>query len=169
MSPRSKARDAAAEIERLREEIRHHEYLYYVQDDPEISDAAFDRLIEPPQGARSRASRADHARLAHAARRRAPREGLQTVRHKTPMISLDNTYSFEQLGEFDRRVRELTGRDKVDYVAEHKFDGAEPLADLREGKARSRRHARRRHHRRRRHAQREDDPLDSAEHRRCRC
>ena len=40
------------------------------------------------------------------------------------MISLDNTYSFEQLGEFDRRVRELIGRDKIDYVAEHKFDGA---------------------------------------------
>ena len=53
----------------------------------------------------------------------APREGFQSVRHKVPMASLDNAFSFETLGEFDRRVRELTGRAKVDYVAEHKFDG----------------------------------------------
>ena len=53
----------------------------------------------------------------------APREGFQQVRHKTPMVSLDNAFSFEALGEFDRRVRELTGREKVDYIAEHKFDG----------------------------------------------
>ena len=39
------------------------------------------------------------------------------------MVSLDNVFSFEALGEFDRRVRELTGREKVDYIAEHKFDG----------------------------------------------
>src|SRR5208282_3363772 len=53
----------------------------------------------------------------------APREGFQEVRHKTPMVSLDNAFSFEALGEFDRRVHELTGREKVDYIAEHKFDG----------------------------------------------
>jgi len=49
---------------------------------------------------------------------------LRTFQHKTLMISLDNTYTFEQLGEFDRRVRELIGREKIDYIAEHKFDGA---------------------------------------------
>src|ERR1700691_967201 len=53
----------------------------------------------------------------------APRDGFQQVRHKTPMVSLDNVFSFESLADFDRRVRELTGREKVDYVAEHKFDG----------------------------------------------
>ena len=119
----AKARDAAKEIERLREDIRKHEYLYYVADDPEISDAGFDRLME-----RLKQLEAAHPELAtsDSPTQRvggAPREGLQEVRHKVPMVSLDNAFSFEALSEFDRRVRELTGRDKIDYLAEHKFDG----------------------------------------------
>jgi len=119
----AKARDAAKEIERLREEIRRHEYLYYVADNPEISDAAFDRLME-----RLKQLEAEHPELAtsDSPTQRvggAPREGFQEVRHKIPMVSLDNAFSFEALSEFDRRVRELTGREKIDYIAEHKFDG----------------------------------------------
>ena len=119
----AKSRDVAREAEDLREKIRHHEYLYYVLDQPEISDAAFDRLME-----RLKQLEAGHPELQtpDSPTQRvggAPREGFQQVRHKTPMISLDNAFSFEALGEFDRRVRELTGRSKVDYVAEHKFDG----------------------------------------------
>src|ERR1700732_5126516 len=52
-----------------------------------------------------------------------PREGFQTFQHKIPMGSLDNAFSFDTLANFDRRVRELTGREKVDYTTEHKFDG----------------------------------------------
>jgi DNA ligase (NAD+) len=119
----SNARDAAKEIERLRDEIRRHEHLYYVADDPELSDAAFDRLME-----RLKALETAHPELLtpDSPTQRvggAPRDGFQQVRHKTPMVSLDNAFSFEALGEFDRRVRSLTGREKVDYVAEHKFDG----------------------------------------------
>ncbi|MGD1212774.1 MAG: NAD-dependent DNA ligase LigA [Candidatus Acidiferrales bacterium] len=119
----AKARDAAKEIERLREEIRRHEYLYYVADNPEISDAAFDRLME-----RLKQLEAEHPELAtpESPTQRvggAPREGFQEFRHKVPMVSLDNAFSFEALSEFDRRVRELTGREKIDYIAEHKFDG----------------------------------------------
>jgi len=119
----AKARDAAKEIERLREEIRRHEYLYYVADNPEISDAAFDRLME-----RLKDLEAEHPELVtpDSPTQRvggAPREGFQEVRHKTPMVSLDNALSFEELRDFDRRVRQLTGREKVDYTAEHKFDG----------------------------------------------
>ncbi len=114
---------AAKEIEALREKIRRHEYLYYVADDPEISDAAFDRLM-----IQLKQLEAEHPELAtpDSPTQRvggAPREGFQEVRHKIPMGSLDNAFSFEALGEFDRRVRELTGREKIDYVAEHKFDG----------------------------------------------
>ncbi len=121
--PCPKFRTLPKEIERLREEIRRHEYLYYVADDPEISDAAFDRLM-----AQLRELEDKHPELLtpDSPTQRvggAPREGFQSVRHKTPMVSLDNSFSFESLGEFDRRVRELTGREKVDYVAEHKFDG----------------------------------------------
>jgi DNA ligase (NAD+) len=114
---------AAKEIERLREKIRHHEYLYYVNDDPEISDAGFDKLMN-----QLKKLEAENPKLItpDSPTQRvggAPREGFQTVRHKTPMISLDNAFSFEDLANFDRRVRELTGREKIEYVAEHKFDG----------------------------------------------
>ncbi|HXQ26359.1 MAG TPA: NAD-dependent DNA ligase LigA [Candidatus Acidoferrales bacterium] len=119
----AKSRNAAKEIEALREKIRRHEYLYYVADDPEISDAAFDRLMVELQKLE-----AEHPELAtpDSPSQRvggAPREGFQEVRHKIPMVSLDNAFSFEALADFDRRVRELTGREKIDYVAEHKFDG----------------------------------------------
>jgi len=130
----SKIRDAAREIERLREEIRRHEYLYYVADDPEISDAAFDRLM-----VHLRELEDKHPGLLtpDSPTQRvggAPRDGFQSVRHKTPMVSLDNAFSFEVLSEFDRRVRELTGREKVDYVAEHKFDGLSLSLQYEKGK-----------------------------------
>src|ERR1700691_6214004 len=114
---------AAKEIERLRNTIRHHEYLYYLNDDPQISDAKFDKLMN-----RLKALEAENPKLAtpDSPTKRVggiAREGLQQFRHKTPMISLDNAFSFDDLANFDRRVRELTGREKVEYVTEHKFDG----------------------------------------------
>src|SRR5580700_5641490 len=119
----SKNAALAKEIERLREKIRHHEYLYHVADDPEISDAEFDKLMN-----RLKKVEAEHPDLVtpDSPTQRvggAPREGFQAVPHRTPMISLDNAFSFEELANFDRRVRELTGREKVEYVTEHKFDG----------------------------------------------
>jgi DNA ligase (NAD+) len=111
------------EIEELREKLRHHEYRYYVADDPEISDAAYDRLME-----RLKTLEAAHPELVTADSPTvrvggAPREGFQTVQHARPMLSLDNAFSYEALGEFDRRVRENSGREKIEYIAEHKFDG----------------------------------------------
>jgi DNA ligase (NAD+) len=119
----SKNAALAKEIERLREKIRHHEYLYHVVDDPEISDAEFDKLMN-----RLKKVEAEHPELVtpDSPTQRvggAPREGFQAVRHRTPMISLDNAFSFEELANFDRRVRELTGREKIEYITEHKFDG----------------------------------------------
>jgi DNA ligase (NAD+) len=112
-----------SEIEKLREEIRHHDYRYYVLDDPEVSDAAYDRLMN-----RLKALEAEHPELISpdSPTQRvggAPREGFETVAHRRPMISLDNAYSKEELQDFDRRVRELSGRERIEYVAEHKFDG----------------------------------------------
>jgi DNA ligase (NAD+) len=114
---------AAKEIERLREKIRHNEYLYYVNDDPEITDAQFDKLMN-----QLKKLEAENPKLAtpDSPTQRVggvAREGFQQVRHKTPMVSLDNAFSFDELANFDRRVRELTGREKVEYVTEHKFDG----------------------------------------------
>jgi DNA ligase (NAD+) len=114
---------AAEEIEKLRAKIRHHEYLYYVLDAPEITDAEFDRLLE-----RLKRLEGEHPELVtpDSPTQRVggqPREGFVKVRHRRPMLSLDNTYSFEELTQFDRRVHEGTGRAKPDYVCEHKFDG----------------------------------------------
>jgi DNA ligase (NAD+) len=113
----------AKQIEKLRDELRRHEYLYYVQDDPEISDVKFDKMM-----AELKQLEAEHPELVtpDSPTQRvggAPRKGFETREHSPAMMSLDNTYSAEELEDFDRRVRELSGREKVDYVAENKFDG----------------------------------------------
>jgi DNA ligase (NAD+) len=111
------------EIEELREKLRYHEYRYHVLDDPEISDAAYDKLMN-----RLKELEAEHPELvtgdSPTVRVGAkPREGFQTVRHERPMLSLDNAFSNDALRDWDRRVREGSGQEKVEYVAEHKFDG----------------------------------------------
>src|ERR1700676_5235476 len=114
---------AAKQIEKLREEIRRHEYLYYVVDEPEISDIKFDGMMKQLQQIES--AHPELIRPDSPSQRvgGAPRRGVETRRHSPAMMSLDNTYSTEELEQFDRRVRELSGRDQIDYVAEHKFDG----------------------------------------------
>src|ERR1700733_2461840 len=119
----TKIGEAAEEIERLREKIRHHEYLYHVVDDPEISDAAFDKLLNKLKQLEKENPKLITADSPPQRVGGAPRDGFQTVAHQTPMGSLDNAFSFEELANFDRRVRELTGREKIEYVTEHKFDG----------------------------------------------
>src|ERR1700684_1506074 len=94
------------EIEGLREKLRHHEYRYYVLDDPEISDAAYDKLMQKLQ-----ALEAAHPELITGDSPTVrvggtPRGGFQTVRHARAMLSLDNAFSYEALGDFDRRVRQ---------------------------------------------------------------
>ena len=111
------------EAEELREKIRRHEYLYYVEDAPEISDAGFDRLMN-----RLKEIEAAYAELATPDSPTVrvggtPREGFTTVRHARPMLSLDNAFSYDALRDWDRRVREGSGRENIEYIAEHKFDG----------------------------------------------
>jgi DNA ligase (NAD+) len=115
--------EARKKIEKLRETLRRDEYLYYVLDDPKSSDADFDRRMAALK--EIEAAYPDLATPDSPTQRVGglARQGFQTRAHVPPMISLDNTYSYDELADFDRRVRELTGRDKVDYVAEHKFDG----------------------------------------------
>jgi len=111
------------EAEELREKLRYHEYRYHVLDDPEISDAAYDRML-----ARLKEIEAAHPELITADSPTVrvggpPREGFQTVRHARAMLSLDNAFSYDALRELDRRVREGSGQEKIEYIAEHKFDG----------------------------------------------
>jgi DNA ligase (NAD+) len=111
------------EIEKLREKLRHHEYRYYVLDEPEISDAAYDKLMERLK--ELEAAHPDLITLDSPTVRvgGTPREGFQTVRHARAMLSLDNAFSYDALRDFDRRVREGIGKEKIEYIAEHKFDG----------------------------------------------
>ena len=116
-------KDVKKEIEELREKLGYHEYRYYVLDEPEISDAAYDRLME-----RLKELEAAHPELVTPDSPTvrvggAPREGFQTERHGRPMLSLDNAFSYDALREWDRRVREGSGKEKIEYIAEHKFDG----------------------------------------------
>ena len=117
------ARDTEKKIESLRDKIRHHEYLYYVVDQPEISDAEFDKLMSQLKDLE-----AEHPALitADSPTQRVggkPREGFIKVPHSSPMLSLDNTYNEEELRAWERRVHELSGRKDVDYVCELKLDG----------------------------------------------
>jgi DNA ligase (NAD+) len=119
----AKAVAAKHEIEELRDKLRHHEYLYYVLDQPEISDAAYDRLmkrLEELEAAHPALITPDSPTVRVGG---TPREGFQTVQHARPMLSLDNAFSYDALRDFDRRVRQGSGHEKIEYIAEHKFDG----------------------------------------------
>lgn len=110
-------------IEALRDKIRYHEHRYYVLDSPEISDAEFDRLMRELQ-----ALEAEHPELItpDSPTQRVggkPREGFVKVQHSSPMLSLDNAYSEQELRAWERRVHELTGLKTVEYVCELKLDG----------------------------------------------
>ena len=117
------SKDLERKIESLRDKIRHHEYRYYVLDDPEISDAEFDQLMNQLKKLET-----EHPALVtpDSPSQRVggkPREGFLKVRHSSPMLSLDNTYSEDELRGWERRVHELSGRKDIDYVCELKLDG----------------------------------------------
>jgi DNA ligase (NAD+) len=110
-------------IEALREKIRHHEYRYYVLDNPEITDAEFDKLMNE-----LKRLEADHPDLImpDSPTQRVggkPREGFVKAKHSSAMLSLDNAYTDEELRDWERRVHELTGRTEVEYMCELKLDG----------------------------------------------
>jgi DNA ligase (NAD+) len=113
----------AERAEDLREQIRHHEHLYYVMDAPKISDAAFDKLMNE-----LKRIEAEHPELAtsDSPTQRVggkPAEGFKKVAHSRAMLSLDNAYSEEELRDWDRRVHELAGNLPVEYTCELKLDG----------------------------------------------
>jgi DNA ligase (NAD+) len=116
-------KDIEKKIEALREKIRHHEYRYYALDDPEISDAEFDQLM-----IQLKKFETEHPMLVtpDSPTQRVggkPREGVVKAAHSSPMLSLDNTYSVDELRNWERRVHELSGRKEIDYVCELKLDG----------------------------------------------
>jgi DNA ligase (NAD+) len=117
------AGDVKKRIDWLRREIRKHDILYYVRNQPEISDQQYDELF-----AELKKLEAEHPELVtpDSPTQRVsgrPLEGFKTIRHVVPMLSVDNTYSADELRAFDARVRKQLGTTDYDYVVELKIDG----------------------------------------------
>ncbi len=117
--------DPAARIEQLREEIRRHDRLYYVEAAPELSDREYDRLLaelKDIEAANPLLVTPDSPTQRVGGE---PAEGFETVEHDPPMLSIDNTYSPEELRQFDQRVRRALGdeADSLRYLADPKIDG----------------------------------------------
>jgi DNA ligase (NAD+) len=113
----------AERIRSLRKQIERHDHLYYVQGEPEVTDQEYDALMrELKELEQKHPAYADPDSPSS----RVPKgllPGFPTVRHSAPMLSLDNTYSLEELGQFDARVRKGLGKDLVEYAVEPKIDG----------------------------------------------
>ncbi len=111
-----------AEIKKLREEINHHNELYYQKSDPEISDAEFDELL-------SRLQELEEANPelvtpdSPTQRIGGKAEGFMSFTHRVPMMSLDNSYNLDELRKFDERCQKLADGREFEYVAELKIDG----------------------------------------------
>ncbi len=110
-------------LEELREEIARHNYLYYVKDAPEISDAAYDALfreLEAIEAAHPEWVTPDSPTQRVGA---TPLGELASVTHRVPMLSLSNAFTEAEVQGFDRRVREGLDSERVEYSCEPKFDG----------------------------------------------
>ncbi len=110
-------------MDRLRREIRRHDHLYYVLSDPKIDDRQYDALfaeLKDLEAAHPELVTADSPTQRVSGR---PLEGFSTVRHAVPMLSIDNTYSADELRAFDERVRRQLDTSEYDYVVELKIDG----------------------------------------------
>ncbi|HRI22056.1 MAG TPA: NAD-dependent DNA ligase LigA, partial [Panacibacter sp.] len=113
-----------ADIDHLRNVLRFHEYRYYVLNDPLIADYEYDQLYKQLEHLEQ-----EHPELitTDSPTRRVGSSlnaSFITVPHLVPMLSLDNSYNAEDLLDFDRKARELTGLDIIEYCVEPKFDGA---------------------------------------------
>lgn len=125
--------DPASAAEKLAAAIRHHEYLYYVQDQPAITDAEYDALmrrLQQIEQAHPELVTPDSPTQRVGGK---PREGFQKVAHSAPMLSLDNALDEAELRAFDGRVKELLQGAPFRYVAELKMDGLSMAARYRDG------------------------------------
>jgi DNA ligase (NAD+) len=115
--------DPAARIEELRREIRRHEHLYYVDNQPEIADAEYDALereLRDLEAAHPELVTPDSPTQRVGEK---PSEGFEAFVHRVPMLSLDNTYNEDELREFEQRIFRAVGERGMAYVAELKIDG----------------------------------------------
>jgi len=123
------------EIEGLRERIRHHDYLYYVLSEPKISDKEYDDLIRrlkvlEDKYPQFKTDDSPTMRVSGGIL-----EGFKTIRHRQKMLSLDNTYSFKELRDWQERVHKGLGtHERVEYITELKIDGVSANLTYEKGK-----------------------------------
>jgi DNA ligase (NAD+) len=115
--------NVAARVDELRRQLEYHNWRYYVLDDPVITDSEYDRMLRELESLEKAypelyAADSPTQRIGGAAR-----SEFGTVVHRVPLFSLANAFSADELLDFDRRVRELTGLSEVEYVVELKIDG----------------------------------------------
>jgi len=113
----------SSNIEELRSVLRFHEHRYYILNDPLLSDFEYDQLFKALEKIEKENPTlitldSPTQRVAHELTREFP-----TVQHLVPMLSLDNSYNADDLLDFDRKVRELSGLEQISYCVEPKFDG----------------------------------------------
>ena len=126
--------DAEQKIKNLRQEIRHHEKKYYVDNDPQISDYEFDLLVKDLQHLEQEFPELITPESPTQRVGEQPIEGFISVEHSSPMLSLDNCYDAHELKEFEGRIKKILISEKIEYVAELKIDGLGIVLIYRSGK-----------------------------------
>ena len=116
----SQAHKRADELRRL---IEHHNYSYYVLDDPEVPDAEYDRLMRELEGIESSYPELVTPDSPTQRVSGTPQDGFKTVRHRVPMLSLGNAFSKEEVADFERRIEQGLEREDIVFAAEPKLDG----------------------------------------------
>jgi DNA ligase (NAD+) len=111
------------QIESLRDELRHHDHCYYVTAEPEIQDREYDKLFDRLKDLEEKHPEYISPDSPTQRVSGEPLEGFQTVTHRKPMLSIDNTYSADEIRQFDQRVRKLLPDEDIEYVVEPKIDG----------------------------------------------
>ncbi|MBN1913862.1 MAG: NAD-dependent DNA ligase LigA [Candidatus Omnitrophica bacterium] len=128
-------KDIKKEIERLRKELRRHDYLYYAQSQPEVSDKEYDDLMRKLKGLEDEYPQLKSADSPTVRIGSGILEGFKPARHRQKMFSLDNTYSFRELMEWGERVyKGLGGREGIEYLAELKIDGVSANLTYKKGR-----------------------------------
>jgi DNA ligase (NAD+) len=124
---------AKSRIEELRQQIEHHNFRYFIEDNPEISDLEYDRLMQELKDLEEQ--NPDLVTGDSPTQRVGghPIEGFRQVSHRVPMLSIENTYNDEEVREFDARIRRLLQSETPQYIVEHKIDGVSASLRYEEG------------------------------------
>ncbi len=117
------ASSVKTEIEKLRDELRRHNRLYFVEAKPEITDLEFDKLMARLVKLESEHPEYDSPDSPSKQVGGTAVEGFETVEHRIPMLSIDNVYDEKELDEFDARIRKLVTGEPIEYAVEYKVDG----------------------------------------------